>query len=231
MLAPPPQRTCARWADEIRKSGRRTDTKALGETHCGSFLLPKCFHKWRGPRRDAQLGKAGVWAGCREEMWNGGAHREVNLQFYFIFFNDEKKLLRANGIGWITDGQNGTRICKPHQRDAVPSSMWAVLSTLKEKWEILIFSLCEKWHHYPCVWEADFIPNNIILPESFQALRWIFFSEPLPFCISQCTADVNRHGTSQPGTISSPAVGQRLCHVCRAIWHILSLTQQIRSAS
>lgn len=173
---------------------------------------------------------------CLSRMQGSKCEMEVHTEksicnFILFFFNDEKKLLRANGIGWITDGQNGTRICKPHQRDAVPSSMWAVLSTLKEKWEILIFSLCEKWHHYPCVWEADFIPNNIILPESFQALRWIFFSEPLPFCISQCTADVNRHGTSQPGTISSPAVGQRLCHVCRAIWHILSLTQQIRSAS
>lgn len=52
------------------------------------------------------------------------------------------------------------------------------------------------------------------------------FQQAISFYISQCTADVNRHGTSQPGTISSLGVGQRLCHVCRAIWHILSLTSK-----
>lgn len=52
------------------------------------------------------------------------------------------------------------------------------------------------------------------------------FQQAISFCISQCTADVNRHGTSQPGTISSLGVGQRLRHVCRAIWHILSFTSK-----
>lgn len=129
--------------------------------------------------------------------------------------------------GWITGpGElNGADVCEALQRGCCVS-ICACCSKYTGRKLRNPNELCENLHYSSLGLRGWFPPKQHTLQESFWALSWrTFFRKPLPLCISQRTADVNRQGTSQPGMISSLSAGRRLCHVRRAIRHISSLTQ------
>lgn len=83
---------CAGQADVIRKTSRRIVTEDLGETHSCTFLLSKHACEWwrsrPGPCREAQLcnGSTASEQDAEDQTWNECTHREVDLQFSFVFF-------------------------------------------------------------------------------------------------------------------------------------------------